>query len=85
MVKGSCVGRKKRIVIIRQALHAPVSHKAYGPVNLKFIDTSSKFGHGRFQTKEEKNKFYVKRKTKHSRKVRNKDLGKYVPEEQQNK
>jgi hypothetical protein len=27
-------------------------------VTLKFIDTSSKFGHGRFQTSEEKAKFY---------------------------
>jgi large subunit ribosomal protein L3e len=26
-------------------------------VELKFIDTSSKFGHGRFQTQEEKDKF----------------------------
>lgn len=26
-------------------------------VELKFIDTSSKYGHGRFQTKEEKDKF----------------------------
>jgi len=25
---------------------------------LKFIDTSSKFGHGRFQTNEEKAKFF---------------------------
>ena len=25
---------------------------------MKFIDTSSKFGHGRFQTSEEKAKFY---------------------------
>lgn len=26
-------------------------------IKLKFIDTSSKFGHGRFQTKEEKKAF----------------------------
>merc|ERR1711988_861655 len=26
-------------------------------INLKFIDTSSKFGHGRFQTKDEKDRF----------------------------
>ena len=26
-------------------------------INLKFIDTSSKFGHGRFQTADEKSKF----------------------------
>jgi len=27
-------------------------------VNIKFIDTSSKFGHGRFQTKAEKDAFF---------------------------
>ena len=33
-------------------------------VTLKFIDTSSKFGHGRFQTLDEKNKFLGMRKKK---------------------
>ena len=33
-------------------------------VTLKFIDTSSKFGHGRFQTVDEKNKFLGLRKKK---------------------
>lgn len=28
-------------------------------IDLKFIDTSSKFGHGRFQTSEEKKSFLV--------------------------
>ncbi len=32
--------------------------EALEKVTLKFIDTSSKFGHGRFQTSEEKAKFY---------------------------
>ena len=32
--------------------------QALEKVTLKFIDTSSKFGHGRFQTSEEKAKFY---------------------------
>ena len=32
--------------------------QALEKVTLKFIDTSSKFGHGRFQTCEEKAKFY---------------------------
>jgi len=27
-------------------------------VSIKFIDTSSKLGHGRFQTKEEKARFF---------------------------
>jgi len=29
---------------------------------IKFIDTSSKLGHGRFQTKEEKEKFFLSSK-----------------------
>ena len=31
---------------------------------LKFIDTSSKLGHGRFQTTDDKNKFFGKKKEK---------------------
>jgi large subunit ribosomal protein L3e len=31
-------------------------------IQLKFIDTSSKLGHGRFQTSEEKNTFYGRTK-----------------------
>lgn len=30
---------------------------AFEKISLKFIDTSSKFGHGRFQTAEEKKSF----------------------------
>jgi len=81
MVKGCTVGKRKRNVILREAIHAPVSQKAYGPINMKFIDTSSKFGHGRFQTAEEKKKFYVKTKEKHSNKMRNKDIAKAVSEQ----
>ncbi|GAA5974503.1 hypothetical protein JCM3765_005347, partial [Sporobolomyces pararoseus] len=35
-----------------------------GAVSLKFIDTSSKFGHGRFQTIAEKNAFQGQLKIK---------------------
>lgn len=34
-----------------------ISFLEFQQVELKFIDTSSKYGHGRFQTKEEKDKF----------------------------
>ncbi len=34
------------------------SRVAMEEIKLKFIDTSSKFGHGRFQTTQEKAKFY---------------------------
>jgi len=33
------------------------NRNALEDINLKFIDTSSKFGHGRFQTADEKSKF----------------------------
>jgi len=57
MIRGCCVGVKKRVVTIRKSLMAHSSRKHLEEINLKFIDTSSKFGHGRFQTAEEKDKF----------------------------
>ena len=57
MIAGCCVGVKKRVVTLRKSLLAHSSKKATEEINLKFIDTSSKFGHGRFQTAEEKAKF----------------------------
>lgn len=35
------------------------SRRALEKIDLKFIDTTSKFGHGRFQTVEEKKAFMV--------------------------
>merc|ERR1712056_113566 len=58
MVKGTVMGPKKRIVTLRKSLLPQVSRKATEKIALKFIDTSSKFGHGRFQTSEEKAKFF---------------------------
>jgi large subunit ribosomal protein L3e len=58
MVKGTVSGSKKRIITLRKSLLPQVSRKATEKIELKFIDTSSKFGHGRFQTCEEKAKFY---------------------------
>lgn len=57
MLKGACVGVKKRVVTLRKSLFPQTSRRALEKVNLKFIDTSSKFGHGRFQTSEEKKTF----------------------------
>ena len=59
MIKGCCVGTKKRCVILRKALHQRVKRAHLEPVNLKFIDTSSKLGHGRFQTPAEKEKYFI--------------------------
>ena len=57
MIKGCCVGIKKRCVTLRKALMKHSSRAHLEDIQLKFIDTSSKFGHGRFQTDEEKLKF----------------------------
>ncbi len=57
MLKGCVVGPKKRVLTLRKSL-APRTHRsALEKINLKFIDTSSKMGHGRFQTDAEKLKF----------------------------
>lgn len=58
MIKGCCPGVKKRVITLRKSLHHPTSRSALEEISLKFIDTSSKMGHGRFQTKEEKEKFF---------------------------
>merc|ERR1712228_603601 len=58
MIKGTVVGTKKRILTLRKSLLPQVSRRATEKIELKFIDTSSKFGHGRFQTCEEKAKFF---------------------------
>jgi len=57
MLKGAVVGVKKRPLILRKALMAHSSRKHLESIDLRFIDTSSKLGHGRFQTAEEKAKF----------------------------
>lgn len=57
LIKGCCPGVKKRVITLRKALHVPTTRSALEKVSLKFIDTSSKFGHGRFQTAEEKAAF----------------------------
>jgi large subunit ribosomal protein L3e len=62
MVKGCVVGPKKRVLTLRKSLFRQTKRAALEKINLKFIDTSSKFGHGRFQTKEEKDRFMGVRK-----------------------
>ncbi len=43
--------------LVLQSLLVHTKRKALEKIDLKFIDTSSKFGHGRFQTHEEKRNF----------------------------
>jgi len=62
MIKGGVIGTKKRCITLRRSLIQQTNRNAIESINLKFIDTSSKFGHGRFQTAEEKLKFYGRTK-----------------------
>jgi len=57
MLKGCISGTTKRVITLRKSLIPQVSRSATEEITLKFIDTSSKFGHGRFQTKKEKDDF----------------------------
>jgi len=57
MIKGTTAGPRKRVITLRKSLLNQSTHAAREQIALKFIDTSSKFGNGRFQTAEEKRKF----------------------------
>merc|ERR1711966_93183 len=50
MLKGGVAGPVKRVVTLRHSLFPPTTRNAAEKITLKFIDTASKFGHGRFQT-----------------------------------
>lgn len=45
--------------VFLQSLLVQTNRRALEKIDLKFIDTTSKFGHGRFQTLEEKKAFMV--------------------------
>jgi len=62
MIKGGVMGTKKRCVTLRKSLLVQTKKVATETIALKFIDTSSKMGHGRFQTYEEKRKFFGRQK-----------------------
>jgi len=57
MIKGCCIGPKKRPITLRKSLIVNQKRSHREQIDLRFIDTSSKFGHGRFQTHEEKRIF----------------------------
>lgn len=57
MIKGCCIGAKKRIITLRKSRLVHIKRIALENINLKFIDTSSKLGHGRFQTSADKTAF----------------------------
>jgi large subunit ribosomal protein L3e len=62
MIKGTTAGPRKRILTLRKSLLNQKTHAAQEIISLKFVDTSSKFGNGRFQTADEKRKFLGKLK-----------------------
>ncbi|XP_014777814.1 60S ribosomal protein L3 [Octopus bimaculoides] len=57
MLKGCVMGPRKRILTMRKSLLTHFKRKALEKITLKFIDTASKFGNGRFQTLAEKRNF----------------------------
>ena len=54
LIKGAVPGVKKRVITLRKSMFTHTSRKALEKVDLKWIDTSSKFGHGAYQTPAEK-------------------------------
>ena len=54
MIKGSVSGPRRRVITLRRPIAPQTSRKMQEQIELKFIDTSSKLGHGRFQTRKEK-------------------------------
>jgi large subunit ribosomal protein L3e len=57
LLRGNVMGPRKRQVTIRKTMLQQTKSFATSAVDIKFIDTSSKIGHGKFQTIEEKDKF----------------------------
>lgn len=58
LIKGCCVGPKKRVVTLRQSLVKQTSRVAMEEIKVKFFDTSAKNGHSCYQTSQEKAKFF---------------------------
>jgi len=57
LLKGAVMGPKKRQITIRKSMNPPVYSFSKVELEVKFIDTASKIGHGKFQTVAEKEKF----------------------------
>ena len=57
LIKGCTPGVPKRVLTIRKSLLPQTKRIAQEKPSLKLIDTTSKIGHGRFQTAQEKAKF----------------------------
>lgn len=58
MIKGSVNGPRRRVITLRRPMAPQTSRMLTEQIKLKFIDTSSQMGHGRFQTKKEKQTWF---------------------------
>ena len=58
MLKGSVAGPRRRVITLRRPMAPQTSRLLTEKISLKFIDTSSKMGHGRFQTQKEKRQWH---------------------------
>ena len=54
MIRGSVMGKAKRPIMIKNPCTKARPNVVKEKINIKFIDTSSQTGHGRFQTSVEK-------------------------------
>lgn len=70
IIKGAVQGPVKRVITLRKPLRVKTSKAFTEQVTMKFIDTSSKYGHGKFQTEDEKKKFMGPTKKTALREVR---------------
>jgi len=80
MLKGCCPGVKRRVITLRKSLLTNPKRSAQEPVVLKWIDTSSKFGHGRFQTADEKAKHMGVLKKDNTKEAKEKEASKAAAE-----
>uniref|UniRef100_A0A8C6ZYL4 Ribosomal protein L3 like n=1 Tax=Nothoprocta perdicaria TaxID=30464 RepID=A0A8C6ZYL4_NOTPE len=81
MLKGCVVGTKKRVLTLRKSLLVHTSRRSQEVIDLKFIDTTSKFGHGCFQTPQEKRAFMVRGKKKKKKRKRQAALNNDIKEQ----
>ena len=59
MLKGTVMGPRKRVITLRKSVVTCTNSDAREIIDLKFINTSSKIGHGHFQTSAEKAAFFA--------------------------
>ena len=74
LIRGQVLGTKKRPIVLRKSIFPTTRNWMTEKVEVKFIDTSSKLGHGRFQTFEEKDKFLGPLAYKQNKRVQNFNL-----------